>query len=253
MFRRPVCVNPYPAIPASTTSRDLSGRKYSTARVDAILKRLSDKVLAVPGYFTASAISLNIGGDNGTPSGTYQAGTGPGGAASSGMEAIYALNHVAGHPWTITYNGGVAIQKLIGNDDKSWSTTPATANTMTVLRFAAIAGTLGEIRVKCRCNGNIQVAIYSDNAGSPGTVLAYAMAAPVVAGWNTIPLNTTVNLSAASYWLAFVVDTTNLIWALSTGATMRYESLSYGNAFPDNPTGLSSASTDFAIAGWGIV
>lgn len=151
-------------------------------------------------------------------------------------------------------DGGVTLQKLIGNDDKSWYNDPRypVRNYLAVQKFTAIAGTLGEIRVKCRCNGNIQVAIYSDNAGSPGTVLAYVMGVSVVSGWNTIPLNTTVNLSAASYWLAFVVDTTALLCRNESGGVDRWVSFAYGTAFPNNPTISNPGTADYAIAGWGL-
>jgi phage tail-like protein len=147
---------------------------------------------------------------------------------------------------------GTTLQKLIGNDDKSWELGGMIKDVLGFQKFIAVAGTLAEIRIKCGGNGHAQVAIYSDNAGHPGAVLAYAMGATVAFGWNTIPLNTTVNLSATNYWLAYIYDTNALLYRLPTGGVGKYKILAYGNPFPDSPMGLSDSTTDRAIAGWGF-
>lgn len=220
--------------------------------VDRVLMAASEAVRADANHFSHTAPILGIGGGNGAPSGTYQAPTGAGGKATTGMEAIYALNHVTAHPWTITYNGGVAIQKLLGNDDREYGTHWETVNYLQARVFTAVPGTLAEIRLKGAISGNVQVAIYSDNAGSPGTVLACRMAVPVVVGWNTIALNTTVNLSAANYWLAWVSDRDGIMYHdRLPGTGYRYTPLAYGSAFPDNPHMATNGSQP-AIAGWGI-
>ena len=147
----------------------------------------------------------------------------------------------------------VVEQKLLGNDDQSWDRAALSTGYLGMQKFTAVAGVLGEIRIKCSGIGHIQVAIYSDVAGSPGSVLAYAMAAPVSSGWNTISLNIPVELTATNYWLAYDVDTNNIIWIKNTGGIFKYKSLAYGTPFPDTPLGLTDLVYNMAIAGWGLI
>lgn len=154
--------------------------------------------------------------------------------------------------WSLEING-MARRKLLGNDDVSWDRSALSSGILGMQKFTAVKGNLSEIRIKCAGNCHIQVAIYSDLAGSPGSVLAYAMAAPVSSGWNTISLNTTIALTATSYWLAYIIDTSGMIWMKNTGGTFKYRGdVPYGSPFPNNPSGLISNIYDMAIAGWGF-
>lgn len=149
-------------------------------------------------------------------------------------------------------DGGVTLQKLIGNDDKSWG---ASNNSIAVMaqQFIAVEGSLGEIRVYCTKAGNVKVGIYSESAGAPNSLLAYGEGS-VIAGWNTISLNVQVLLSAATnYWLAVQPDSSGLVNRMSTGGNEVYKSATYSYPLP-NPFGTPSGSAvvDLAIAGWGL-
>jgi hypothetical protein len=87
--------------------RDL--RIYSmgwlTADVDLVLMSVSEAILVNPAHFTYATPSLQIGGTNQAPSGIYQAPSGVGGHAVSGLEAIYAMVHNTGNAWSVTCTG----------------------------------------------------------------------------------------------------------------------------------------------------
>jgi hypothetical protein len=113
-----------------TTVRDLRiySMGWTSSNVDTVLLSASDAVWADANHFTYPAPSLQIGGTNAAPGGTAGAATTdpavtpgngnsnsdwawtvdaghPGGAhkALTGKAAIYYLQHLASHAWTITY------------------------------------------------------------------------------------------------------------------------------------------------------
>ena len=98
-------------------------------------------------------------------------------------------------------------------------------------------------------NNHARAAIYADNAGSPGTLLSSATAATTVvtAGWNTIPLGTTLTLTPnTNYWLAFKLDgnATQFRYVAGTGTVSSYDSETYSSNFPASYT---SDVTDAAL------
>jgi hypothetical protein len=248
---------------------------WSTADVDLVLLSISDAIYLDPNHFTNAAPALNIGGSsNAAPSHldgfidplispgsgnsddhyTWNAGAGKHQAIAGGS-AMWVASHNASHPWTITFNGGLAEGKLLGNGDLAWNDSQHNGSTIYAQKFTAVAGTLADIHIKSLISTNIKVAIYADNAGEPGALLAYSNSAPVVAGWNTISLNAQVALvNGTSYWLAVNAQDGYAIPRLSgTGATERWVSNSYSNDFPNPMTGLAGETRTYAIAGFGLV
>jgi len=51
-------------------------------------------------------------------------------------------------------------------------------------------------------NNQFQVAIYSDNNGTPGSLIGMTQVGTVSPGWNTLPLSVTIAPNTA-YWLAY--------------------------------------------------
>jgi len=144
--------------------------------------------------------------------------------------------------------------KLIGAND-AVATGYAAANYLLLDRFAAIAsGTVSQIRVKCTTSGNVKVALYTDNEGSPGTLInANNTGASVVAGWNNISLPATGVTSGTFYWIAYNSSPACVGYMPFPGGAILYRVFSYSNDFP------ASAGTGFTnspgyhsiIAGWG--
>jgi hypothetical protein len=98
-----------------------------------------------------------------------------------------------------------------------------------------------------RVNGNVRVAIYSDNAGSPGTKLFTEVASAVTANVSSSITISNIFIPTGTYWLAYDMDNANCIGAStasspSTVLDRKFVALTYGNTFPSNPTGLSSGT-----------
>ena len=80
-------------------------------------------------------------------------------------------------------------------------------------------------------HNSAQVAIYSDSAGSPHSLVASSVSVTLTVGWNIIPISATLT-SSTSYWLAYNTNAStnnynNLV--LDTGGLMAYQSsVTYG-------------------------
>jgi hypothetical protein len=69
-----------------------------------------------------------------------------------------------------------------------------------------VAATLTHLAVITKAGGpNIKVALYTDEGGLPGTLVAFTPATPMVLGTMEIPVTMT-NLSPGDYWVAANVD-----------------------------------------------
>ena len=89
-----------------------------------------------------------------------------------------------------------------------------------------------------------KLALYADNAGEPGALLAVTNELTAAGGERTSG-NTTTNptlSSEASYWIAInCFNTTNLRRKVAAGQKNRYVVANYATApFPDPPTGTST-------------
>ncbi len=93
--------------------------------------------------------------------------------------------------------------------------------------------------------GNISTAIYADEFGSPGALLASSSSAAAVSGWNDLTLNTSVSVATGTtYWLGFNNDndTIDTYREADTGSHV-YVSWNYGS-FPD-PFGTPAGTRPF--------
>ena len=130
------------------------------------------------------------------------------------------------------------------------TTTGTFGQTTVFIRFQIPASTNGAYIYSTAANGNSghseRIAIYSDNAGSIGTLLKD------FGTFNAFPaiINDTTTLLAAGsyYWLAFSQSVSNELYYASTGGTnnVAYSTTSYYNSgFPSTltPTGSSTTGT----------
>ena len=144
--------------------------------------------------------------------------------------------------------------KLVGADDITGSN--GAKNMFRLTKFTASQpGTITEFRVKSGASGNVKVAIYADNAGSPGARLSYNNTGQAVTAdqWNTLTIPATDVVAGTDYWLAAIENATGAAQWHSVG-TMRYRAASYsGFAFPKTATGLGALSSYNGyqlLAGW---
>jgi hypothetical protein len=166
----------------------------------------------------------------------------------------------AGSAWagaTSSFTTGAALVKLLGMDDATAIGTGG-AGYIIIDRFlAGSSGTLVQIRLKCTASGTVKVALYADNAGSPGSLLmANNTPASVVAGWNTITLTSPVSVTAGTYyWIAFNSSSSCVGYASSTGGALLYRAFSFASDFPSSAgTGFTTAANLHSLtAGWGSI
>jgi hypothetical protein len=128
---------------------------------------------------------------------------------------------------------------LIGNTSSGTGSMPAPRCNLSKWT-ASYSGTLKIISIYGTGGGNCKIAIYADNSGSPGSLLAANNDdTPVTANaWTDISISD-VNITADTvYWLGVANDTANGVTSsASTGGTRKYKTITYsGYTFP-NPAG----------------
>jgi hypothetical protein len=99
----------------------------------------------------------------------------------------------------------------------------------------------------------VKVAVYADNAGSPGTLLnAVNTSITEVSGWNSIDFPSTTITSGTNYWLA-ANSSANRIGQRTITSVNRYKAATFsGFSFP-NPAGTgftSSTTTQYLLSGY---
>jgi len=155
----------------------------------------------------------------------------------------------------------MATGKLIGHNGQNENSAGGYGPYFVLLRYTAeAAGTLSEIRIKAKSSGNVKVGFYADNSGEPGARLAKKDASTaVVAGWNTITLESSVSIAKdTDYWLALALDTA---WAAYentlSGPQRRVKVITYSSfAFPDPASGpwdYNDIYYPVLIQGYGIL
>ena len=151
---------------------------------------------------------------------------------------------------------GVPFSKLIGADDATGSNGGAGYFKLTKF-IAQASGYVTHFKIKSGASGNVKVAIYEDNGGSPGDLkTAMNTGQPVTAGqWNTLSFTSTDLTEGTSYWLAYIADTTGAGQFHTGGGSMKYKGgMTYGTFSFPNPAGTGfGAYTGYElVAGWGI-
>jgi hypothetical protein len=97
--------------------------------------------------------------------------------------------------------------------------------------------------------GTASVGIYSDNGGQPGSLLAYSTAFTPVVGFNTVNLNTTVNVSQGSnYWLAFYTQSGLVLWGNAWGSYLTQSGASLPSSYSGG--GTTIPNEDLVIYSW---
>ena len=228
-----------------------------TADVDLVLLSIANAIVADAAHFTYATPVINIGGTNEAPSGIYQAPTGPGGTPTSGLEAVWIMAHNTGHAWVVTFTGGVANELLLGNvagtGEKSWAEIGALNTRTYAQRFVATSGSLSDLKIKVSGNTNMKMAVYTDVAGDPGTLLAASDEFSAVSGWNKVTLNTVCDLATGSYyWITFKPSVSSVVYYNATGGAMSYKDTTYADAFTADFGAHSDTTVDLAVGGYGL-
>jgi YD repeat-containing protein len=118
--------------------------------------------------------------------------------------------------------------------------------------LASRGGTLNQIKINCGGAANLKVAVYSDNSGAPGSLLAANSAStPVVSGWNSLALDAVAVTSGTYYWLAFCADAAIVGTKSNTGSVRKYKSVDFSSFTFPNPagSGFSNAANYYDLIG----
>lgn len=193
---------------------------------------------AQPLSATPSFSWTTSGGGTINSSGTFTAGSSAGGpftvTATTGARSGTASVTVTA-PGTSANFGETAV---LGVDDGNNSgllvaqqATLAQAGTLQSLSFYVT-----------QAAGQLRLGIYSANgpSGGPGTKLAETAQITPVAGWNTVPVATQVNLTAGTYWLAYLTNSNSLRFRHATNGQGRWYSVTYGTmptTYSTSPSG----------------
>ena len=170
------------------------------------------------------------------------------------------MTHNTGHAWTITYNGGIAEDELIGTvlADGSWGQAGKLKDQVIYGQYTSIAnGTLGDIRYFSSNNksGKLKVGLYSSVNDSPSALLVSSLDTSVVPGWNTIQLPSLQSIVLGTkYFIAAISDTTDLISLGASAPTTLtfYENGSYNSGLPATATPVSAVARDHPAKGYGL-
>jgi hypothetical protein len=188
-----------------------------------------------------------------TPLGTFSSNV----TVTPGITYFYRAfaQNSAGSAWaassaTFTATG----QILIGNGD----VTPLGSDVSNYILWdeyvAQASGNVTQIGIKANSSGNVKVAIYANNAGTPGALLnAVNTSTAVTPGWNSISITSTPVVAGTTYFLAYDSDS-SIIGYVYGGGTVFYLPATYsGFTFPTNAAGYSFGSWSgyHTIGGWG--
>ena len=86
-------------------------------------------------------------------------------------------------------------------------------------------------------SGRLRLAVYNNVGGQPQTLLAQTAEFTPIVGWNTQNVVTPTQLSAGTYWLAYLPESSNLHFRVTNTGTARWYSYPYGTL----PTTFSSS------------
>ncbi|WP_391572443.1 hypothetical protein [Cohnella sp.] len=94
--------------------------------------------------------------------------------------------------------------------------------------------------------GKVRMALYSDNSGNPGALLAETPEITLYNGWNQGTIPSTALTEDTPYWLVFVLSQTGNV--LTYNPPVQYTSYTYPTSLPAAaPTGLTSNGGTYAF------
>ncbi|MGZ6248571.1 MAG: choice-of-anchor R domain-containing protein, partial [Syntrophales bacterium] len=164
-----------------------------------------------------------------------------GGTISTG--GLFTASSTAGGAYTVTASSGgksgtasvtvTAGSGILGNNIVGTSTDPSRGNVLKCWRFQASSSFTAhnmQINLATGITGKMKVAIYSDNNGSPGSLLAASnQITNPSSGWVTFTLTGGQPIASGTYyWLAVWSNVGYTPRCQATGGTGRYITKTYG-------------------------
>ncbi|HEX8763306.1 MAG TPA: hypothetical protein VF733_06155, partial [Candidatus Saccharimonadales bacterium] len=201
---------------ASSTSLPLIVRQASTGDVGIEIKNTSSNQSFYVGMDTSDSGRFKI--TSNTPSGTPNMGTTTQGSLTDSGDSNFM---------------------------NSMRVTAGATGTITTL-YANVGTTLGGSP-----NNQGQMAIYSNSAGEPGTLLASSSSTTLASGWNAFTLSSPLSVTSGTiYWIAYNTNGTasnqNNLRYESTGGVVRYAAQTFGT-WPSSFGGATSSVFNFSM------
>jgi hypothetical protein len=142
--------------------------------------------------------------------------------------------------------------KIIGPADFTVVTTKPADRIYMDKWYAADTGTMTRMILRCTASGNVKVAIYTDNNGVPGTLIAAVNeSTPVNAGLNEITFPSTALTKYVNYWLAVKSDSSCIAYRAHAAYGQKQFTASYSADFPATaPTGTDKMPGFNVLSGW---
>jgi parallel beta-helix repeat protein len=219
--------------------------------------------LLTPLVDTATATALNLGTTNASSISIGKAGvttTVQGNLQGNGNLTIknpsnFSLLNVNTGANTVslgqtTVDSGVTF----GNTSGSMGYTSFSGGYVTATRYqtSATAGLTSKITARITDplsapNNKFRLAIYADNAGSPGALIAQTGEGTIGPMYTTLAINATLS-SSTYYWLAYITNGADanfndITYSDATGGTSCYTSNTYTNGFPASLSGATCGGT----------
>jgi hypothetical protein len=94
--------------------------------------------------------------------------------------------------------------------------------------------------------GQVRMAVYADNGGTPGILVAQTNPQPTVAGWNTVSLPN-VYLPNGTYWITHMFSNDTLETYNSTGGNVKLVTYGWGQFPTTFPSGASTGTYQDAM------
>jgi hypothetical protein len=97
--------------------------------------------------------------------------------------------------------------------------------------------------------GRLRLGLYSNSGSSPQTLLAQTAEFTPVTGWNTQNVITPAQLPAGTYWLAYLPESSDLHFRMSSTGTARWISYSFGALPATFGSSMSSGVYHWSVYG----
>jgi hypothetical protein len=122
-----------------------------------------------------------------------------------------------------------------------------TAERLTLPEWSSVAVAYIDL---LNASGQCKMAVYADNAGSPGALLGATAPVAAVNGQNLLAFSPALYLAPGSYWIAFQLQNGTQIYYNNGGGTAVYKPYTW-NSFPATyPAGGSPTSAQISIAAY---
>ena len=144
---------------------------------------------------------------------------------------------------TLCVDGGCVVTDTHGNDEEFGEGNVGKANNLLGNRIAIPAGKVSHLSLIAKQGGQkVVMALYADQGGSPGALVANTPELAVEIGVNELPIGQAVDVAAGDYWLLAVFDQDASVGidTSNPNEVVHYIPFGFGASLPDPMVGAQS-------------